>query len=104
MEENDQPEKKRRRLCPHCNQMLAKTTYWEHQKRYGGTSSNYVIASMEGNSSDSEFELDNDTYMVNDFGLDNHGISHGNELQNEHEADEGRDLNVSIAVLIISYT
>ena len=26
------PPKKRRRLCLHCNQFLAKTTYWEHQK------------------------------------------------------------------------
>ena len=57
MEENDQPAKKRRRLCLCCNQWLARTTYWEHQKRYCGTSIDYVNTSMEDSSSDSEFEL-----------------------------------------------
>ena len=28
------PPVKCRRLCEHCNQLLAKTTYWEHQRLY----------------------------------------------------------------------
>ena len=29
---DEQRSRKRRHLCQHCNQLLAKTTYWEHQK------------------------------------------------------------------------
>lgn len=91
MEENDQPAKKRRRLCLCCNQWLARTTYWEHQKRYCGTSIDYVNTTMEDSSSDSEFELNYGSYIENDLGFDdNHGIIHDNEPQREHsEPDEG---------------
>lgn len=44
---------KRRRLCLHCNQLLAKTTYWEHQRLYCG---NFKLDSESD--SDSDFELD----------------------------------------------
>ena len=90
--DNDQPTRKRRRLCPHCNQMLAKTTYWEHQRRYCGASMN--CGSKEDSSSDSEFELEYDACMENDLGHgDNHIITHDDELQNEQSeniSDEGK--------------
>jgi len=93
MEEGNQPAKKRRRLCPCCNQMLAKTTYWEHQRRYHSTSTDCVNVNSEYSSSDSEFELNYDAYMENEYLFDdNYTNSHDNELQDENfesEADEG---------------
>ena len=52
--------RKRRRLCEHCNQLLARTTYWEHQKRFKGVSSERRAAvntaeRVVSESSDSEF-------------------------------------------------
>ena len=46
---------------------------------------------MKDSFSDSEFELDYDTYIENGLGFDgNHSITHDNELQSEHsEPDEG---------------
>ena len=44
-----EPKRKRRRLCQHCNQFLAKTTYWEHQRLYGSA---YRLQ----HDSDSDFE------------------------------------------------
>ena len=96
MEENNQPTKKRRRLCPCCNQMLAKTTYWEHQRRYCSTSTDCVNANSEYSSSDSEFEVNYDVYMENQYLFDdNHtNNSHDNEpldeyFESEADYDEG---------------
>ena len=96
MEGSGQPAKKRRRrrFCSHCNQMLAKTAYWEHQRRYCDTSVDYVNANKEYSDSDSEFELDY-AYMENDLVLDdNHSITHDDEMQNAcSEADGGKYIN-----------
>jgi len=61
---NVQESRKRRRLCLHCNQRLAKTTYYEHQKRFCG-------ASFESRcSSDSE----SDFSLVSEFELLGEGV------------------------------
>ena len=77
--------------------MLAKTTYWEHQRQYCSTSNDRVNANSEYNSSDSEFELTYDAYMENEYLFDdNHTDSHDNELLDknfESEADEGTLIN-----------
>ena len=54
--------KKRRRLCSHCNQLLAKTTYWEHQRLNCG---NTKVDSESD--SDSDFELDKEFDYVSDM-------------------------------------
>ena len=55
------PPIKRRRLCEHCNQLLAKTTYWEHQRLYFGNS---VTEDDDDHvHSDSDFELENTVDM-----------------------------------------
>ena len=76
--------------------MLAKTTYWEQQRRYCSTSTDCVNANSEYNLSDSEFELTYDAYMENEYLYDNHTDSHDNELLDknfESEADEGTLIN-----------
>ena len=66
--------KKRRRLCSHCNQLLAKTTYWEHQRLYCGNSE------LDSESdSDSDFELDEELDSALDtpgFVYEDHGETH----------------------------
>ena len=57
------PPTKHRRLCKHCNQLLAKMTYWEHQRLYFGNSA----PDDDDDDSDSDFELDSDS----DFELEN---------------------------------
>ena len=60
-----QTSRKCRRLCPCCNQLLAKTTFWEHQKRFCG-----VSVSAAGHSSDistdseSDFSLESEVESV----------------------------------------
>ena len=49
------PPTKRRRLCKHCNQLLAKTMYWERQRLYFGNSA----PDDDDDDSDSDFELEN---------------------------------------------
>ena len=66
--------KKRRRLCSHCNQLLAKTTYWEHQRLYCGNSE------LDSESdSDSGFELDEELDSASDtpgFVYEDHRETH----------------------------
>lgn len=87
-----QPPKKRRRLCPYCNQWLAKTAYWEHQKFCVGNTS------FEWDSSDSElnFELESSNVVdplnlaqeschgENDSHFDVQGTNYYNTLQHKH--------------------
>lgn len=66
--------KKQRRLCSHCNQLLAKITYWEHQRLYCGNSK----LNSESDS-DSDFELDEELDSVSDmpgFVNEDHGETH----------------------------
>ena len=49
------PPTKSRCLCKHCNQLLAKSTYWEHQRLYFGNSA----PDDDNDDSDSDFELEN---------------------------------------------
>ena len=54
--------RKRRRLCPCCNQMLAKTTYWEHQKRFCGESA--AGDRSDDTDGESDFSLESDVESV----------------------------------------
>ena len=80
--------KKRRRLCSNCNQLLAKTTYWEHKRLYCG----YSKLDSESDS-DSDFELDEELDSVlntPDFVNEDHWEAHSSP---DVEGDQRLNIN-----------
>lgn len=61
---DDMETRKRRRLCSHFNQRLAKTTYWEHQKRFFGGHSSSGSESNFSIECDIESECEVDAEIV----------------------------------------